>query len=229
MTDIQRLISEMFGRVTEFGIAENTFFPGRTLGATLFADLSAILAEINSHAARQSSGRSSAKQGTTTKGESRENLQDDLEAIDRTARAAAEVIPGFDDKFRRPPAGSSDQVLLAFAIAVAADAPPVQAVFLEYGMPADFLEDLNEDIADFQAAANAQSTGRRQRVTATAAIDDLIERGMKIVRRLDAIVRNIFRNDPAKLAAWESARHVERSPRRRKGTTTPTPPAPPQP
>lgn len=226
MRDIERLISEMFGRVSQYGITESSFFPPRTLGATLFADLGVIVAELNSLAAKQASSTNSIKQGTTTKGVARENLNEDLEAISRTARAAGEVLPGLEDKFRLPRGKANDQELLAAARAALADAPAWQATFIEYGLPADFLEDLNADIAAFQAASDAQAASRSQRITATAAIDDLIERGMKIVRRLDAIVRNTFRNDPAKLAAWESARHVERLPRRRKETTPPPTPTP---
>jgi hypothetical protein len=39
---------------------------------------------------------------------------------------------------------------------------------------------------------------------------------MNATRKLDAIVRNKFRDDPAALAAWESARHVESATRTRK-------------
>lgn len=225
MKDTQRFKAEMFMRVSELGVNQGAIFSLASLGGRLFADLSALIIDINSQAAKQSSGLSSAEQGTTTKSEARENLSEDLEAISRTARAAAEEIPGVSDKFRRPSASISDQGLIAVANAAAADAPPFQAKFVEYGLPADFLEDLLADIIAFQAAINAQATGRRQHVTATAALDELIERGMVIVRRLDAIVRNTFRDDPAMLAAWVSARHVERSPRRRK---EPTPQPPPQ-
>jgi hypothetical protein len=48
---------------------------------------------------------------------------------------------------------------------------------------------------------------------------------MRHLRELDAIVRNIFDDDPASLAAWTSASHVERAPRRRQtDAPTPTPP-----
>jgi hypothetical protein len=50
---------------------------------------------------------------------------------------------------------------------------------------------------------------------------------MAALRRLDVIVRNKFRDDPATLAAWEHARHVERPARQSKrnngGTNTPAP------
>jgi hypothetical protein len=49
-------------------------------------------------------------------------------------------------------------------------------------------------------------------VAATVAVSDAAERGHNAVRELDAIVRNIFRDDPAALAEWESASHVERPP-----------------
>jgi hypothetical protein len=209
----------MFMRVSEFGVAESVEFPVPTLGGRLFAELNAVRAELDTQAARQSSGKSSAEQGTTSKSEGRENLREDLDAIGRTARAMAEDVPGVNDKFRRPPGNCSDQALLATARAMAADAVEFKERFIEYGLPMDFLEDLNADIAAFEAAINAQQSGRRGHVTATAAIDEIIERGMKIVRRLDAIVRNRFRDDPARLAAWLSARHVERAPRRRQATT----------
>jgi hypothetical protein len=38
---------------------------------------------------------------------------------------------------------------------------------------------------------------------------------MQIRRELDPIVRNKYRNNPAKLAVWESASRVERAPRKK--------------
>jgi hypothetical protein len=209
-------------RCSEFGMAEAASFPANTLGGKLFADLKALNVELNTHAAKQSSGKSSAEQGTASKDEARGNLRDDLEAISRTARSIAEGMPGLDDKFRLPRGAANDQELVAAARAFATDALPMKATFIEYGMPADFLDDLNDDIEAFDAAVSAQEAGRRERVTATAAIDEVIERGMQMARRLDAIVYNVFRDQPSKLAAWKSARHVERAPKRKKET----PPSP---
>ena len=39
---------------------------------------------------------------------------------------------------------------------------------------------------------------------------------MTALRRLDVIVRNKFSDDPATLAAWEHARHIERPARQPK-------------
>lgn len=45
-----------------------------------------------------------------------------------------------------------------------------------------------------------------------------------LVERLEVVVRNKYRADPARLAAWESASHLERAPRaKRNGGPPPTP------
>jgi uncharacterized protein (DUF433 family) len=90
------------------------------------------------------------------------------------------------------------------------------AEFIRHELPASFIEDLQADIADLEHAIGGQNTGRNTHVSATASIETVIERGMNAVRKLDAIVRNKFHNDPATLAAWESARHIESSARTRK-------------
>ena len=43
---------------------------------------------------------------------------------------------------------------------------------------------------------------------------------------LDAIVCNKYNRNAAKLAAWESASHIERAPQREKKPKVPTPPTP---
>lgn len=89
-------------------------------------------------------------------------------------------------------------------------------------MPADFLEDLAADIAAMEESMNEQSGGLGQRVAAGAAIDDAMDHGIEAVRKLDAIVKNKYANNPAVLAAWTSASHTERAPRRKKGAEEPS-------
>jgi hypothetical protein len=59
--------------------------------------------------------------------------------------------------------------------------------------------------------------------TKDASIDGAIDRGIDALRQLDPIVRNKLHNNPALLAAWLSAKRIERAPRR---SNTNTPPAP---
>ncbi|MCC6328209.1 MAG: hypothetical protein IT174_06820 [Acidobacteria bacterium] len=56
-------------------------------------------------------------------------------------------------------------------------------------------------------------------VAATADTSAKIREGMIKVRILDGIVRNVYANDPGKLAAWISASHVEKAPKKQQPPT----------
>ena len=228
MEDTQNRRHQMFVRVKDFGASHSGDFAPGGLGVRLFADLNGIVTQLDNHASAEVSGRGTAREGTSTRAEAREALRDDLEAINRTARAMAEDTPGIDDKFQLP-RGNNDQNLLSSARAFAADATPLSAQFIAHEMPADFLADLNTDIANMEAAISLQASGVGDHVSAGAAIDETIDAGNVIVRKLDAVVRNKYANDPATLAEWTSASHTERSPRHKPATApapSPTPPTP---
>ncbi|MDQ3821510.1 MAG: hypothetical protein M3362_28050 [Acidobacteriota bacterium] len=57
-------------------------------------------------------------------------------------------------------------------------------------------------------------------MASTAAINGLAEQGMKALRELDPVMRNLFTDDQAALAAWDSASHVARPTRRKKADAT---------
>jgi hypothetical protein len=206
----------MFIRVHGFGTTHADSFPVAARGGELFVIVADIIAELREHAASQSSKSRASKEGTTLKSVALAALQDDLEAISRTARAIAITIPGLDDKFRMP-RNVGAQKLIAAARSFAKDAEPLKTEFIRRGLPADFLVDLNAKIAEVEQAIESRDQHTGAGVAATAAIDDAVERGMKAVRELDAVVRNTFRDEPSALAEWTSARHIERS--RRKAST----------
>lgn len=220
MKDTERRRYEMLVRVRDFGTAHAAAFAAATRGGELFAALDAVVKELDGHAQAQTSGQSAASQGTTTRAVARAALRDDLEAISRTARAMAVETPGLEDRFR-PPRGNNDQTLISTARAFAADALPLKADFIKNELPADFLEDLNDDIKAFEQAITGQNLSADTHVAATQAIDEAVDRGLNTVRQLDAIVRNKFTNDPATLAAWLSASHVERAPKPKKAEPPP--------
>src|SRR6266404_2495167 len=229
MNDQQNRRREMFVRVQDFNLEHPGDFPPASVTAQLFTTLGSVITELDDNAAAKSSSDGTARQGTTTRSQAREALRDDLEAINRTARAMSDHVPGLDDKFRLP-RGNNDQNLLSAARAFADDATPLSAQFIAHELPADFLDDLNADIATFETSISSQSSGLGQRVAAGAAIDDLVEQGNAAVRKLDALVKNKYTNNPAVLAQWTSASHTERGPHHSAPQTPPAqPPAPPTP
>lgn len=223
MKDTERRRYEMFLRVREFIQSRAAQFPPTTLAGELFTRLNAVIDEMDAHTRAQSSSQSATLESSTSKAAARDELRRDLEAISRTARAMALTTPGLEDKFRYP-RSISDQELLATARAFAADAVPLQAEFLRRGLPDDFLADLNNDIEEFEGVINLKIQKREAQVAATAAIDSTLDSGLNVVRELDAIMRNQLANDSASLAAWMSASHTERSPRR--APDAPPPPTP---
>jgi hypothetical protein len=226
MNDNETRNRQKFVRVCDFGKTHASDFPSGTLGQIQFAALAAVVSEIDGHAMSEVSAQGDVRQGTQTRSQAREALRDDLEAINRTARAMASQIPGIDDKFRMP-RGNNDSQLINVARAFLADAMPFNTQFIAHELPADFLQELQGDIAALEGAISDQSSGVGGHVAASAAIDDAIARGIEIVRKLDAIVRNKYANNPAVLAEWTSASHTERAPRRTPQPSpgpTPTPP-----
>jgi len=91
------------------------------------------------------------------------------------------------------------------------------------------LRNLRDDIAALEAAINNQSRGTGESVAARVAIETKVDEGVAVLNKLEAIMRNKYASNPAILAEWTSASHVERAPRRKKeakdagggGSTTP--------
>lgn len=214
---------EMFVRVQEYGVQFASAFPAGSYGASQFAQLGEVIEGLKTHSLDQSKGRSSVRESSASKAAARDELMRRMEAISRTARVMAFTLPGLEDKFRLA-RGVSDQAFLLLARTFADDAAPLKVEFTKRGLGPNFIEELIEAADNFDAAINRKAQGRGKHVAATAAIDDLVERGIRLVRELDALVRNIFVSDPSALAAWESASHVERLTRKSKQKPA-TPPA----
>jgi hypothetical protein len=162
-----------------------------------------------------------AHHGTATRADARENLRTTVEGICRTARALADEIPGIEAKFPVP-SHANDQQLLAAARSIAENAVPFSARFIDFELPATFLEDLNEDIETLETAISTQATGRSKSAAARAEMNEAIEAAYVARRKLNAIVKNKYANDPGVLAEWISASHTVRTPRHQQPPPVPT-------
>ena len=228
-TDNRRL--QMFRRVKNFWPTVEEEFPAGSIGRQLFHFVEATVYTIEGHASSKESGIGSARLGTITRAQARNDLRDDLEAINRTARAMADVVQGLENKFRVPRNGN-DQELLVAARTFATDAVAFSAHFIAHELAPTFIADLNADIAALEAAIDNQSSGVGDHVAARAALDNAIGQGVDAVRKLGAIMKNKYSNSPAVLAEWTSVSHTERARRRTSpppsqptvpGSTTPAP------
>jgi hypothetical protein len=192
----------------------------------LYADLQTEIINVEQLAAAFGSGRSEAKQGTSTINQARDNLLDDLIAI----REAGKVL-GVEDKFPYPPR-TNDELLLQLAGVYATNALPLKAGLIAHELSADFLDDLAADKAAFQSAMADRQNAVGDHIAARRELDDALARGVEIVRKLTSLMKVKYANNPGKLAEWAAATHIERAPRRARTPTpppagSPTPPAPP--
>ncbi len=214
MEDTHHRRRDMALRLKDF--TTNNPFPANSCGADLATQLNTLIADLDNLATTESASGGSAREGTATRDTAREALREDLEAISRTARAIDHQVPGFAEKFRLP-AGNNDGVLIDTALAFAENAAPESARFISFGMPDDFIEDLQSDIAALRAAMSIQSNSVADRKAAGELIEDKLDEIMRVRTQMDAYVRNAYRDNPRVLSEWTSAKHIQRAPKKKAG------------
>lgn len=217
MEDVIRRKLDKFDRQKAFFTEYAADFPAGTPGANVAAVNAAIVAEMNELAGDQFSGDGSMRQATSDKDELLDDLSILLRNINRAANAFEDEIPGTDQMFRLPRNRSEDN-LLATARSFHEDATPFKDQFIEYGLEADFLEELEEFVTDIEAANLRGDTSGEQRAGSTGGLTDAAKRGMANSRRADSLVRIKFARNPQALAAWTVASHLERAPKKAKKT-----------
>lgn len=211
MNDRQQKRFERLQRAASFGAAHASAFPPAGKGGQTLARLTALVSEIEQLETERAAKTREGRQATGSKAEARAALRAHLSAIADTAETIgidhAEVRGAFPFDSGRV----SDSKLLTTARDFAAAALAHKSRFVEYDMPANFLDALGASITDFERATSQQTTEAGARVSATAAVEERLERGEQELERLDTAVRNVLRDDAAALAAWASARRLERN------------------
>ena len=199
-----------FKNVNAFGIKYASDFPPTSIGGQQFALVSAALPKAGDLAAQQVSGGGEKKAGVKSKATAYKQIHDDLLAISDAAHSLALLgTAGLQGKFLMPRNHGAQDMLNA-ARAFQKDATPLAAQFASVGLPADFLKQLDTDISDCEAAISAKTSGLKMQAGATGGIGDMAHKAAIALHVLNTVVRNTYKNDPAKLAEWTVASHVER-------------------
>ena len=221
MNDSDRRRYEMLVRVNQFGTDNAADFPGPSVATDQFSKLGNFVDDAEIQSADQQSGLSEAASAVEQKATHREDLREAMAAISRTARSMEYAFDGISDQFRFR-RNLADADLLVKARSIAADAVAHSADFIAYGMQATFIADLTAIADDFEASFASNASATADHVEATALVSESIRQGMVCVRILDGVVKNRYADNPGKLAAWASASHVEKAPKK----AAPTPPTP---
>jgi hypothetical protein len=197
---------DCFDRIKDFGAKYADRFVAGSRAATLFEGITAVAVAMETKGVRKLAGTSGYHGGTHTKRVAAELVKEDLQAIRNTAVAIAEAddLPDFEDEFRLP-RQRSYAMLLSAAKTFLQEATPHKALFIEFELPADFLEDLAADIELLENGRDEQHDGLSERVGSTAELTTLALDGMSVRKQLLVMVRNKFKGDSGLLAEWETA------------------------
>jgi hypothetical protein len=209
MTNVQTHETDAYQRVKKFATDHAADFPGASLGGQQFAIVTAAVPQAQGQAADQLSAKGDRGQATKTKGQIHPDLHDQMKAISESAHTLADLgTTGLDAKFRMPRSGGHGALLTA-ARQFLKDATPMKTQFLSVNLPADFLDTLTQSISDFDNATDDQTGGLEGQASSTTGLANTNAAARKALRNLNTIVRNTYKNNPAVLAEWTIASHIE--------------------
>jgi hypothetical protein len=206
----QRRRYEMFLRVQEFILARISGFPAASFAGAIFVGLQATIAAIAGLSGEQLSNIGGKGMAHDIRDAARDKLYVMLQDISGYARSLSFVVNGLENKFRIGD-NRSDQSLIALGRAFIKDALIYKAQFLEAKLDEDFIEKLIAATDALEQAVAQLGSAEQAKIGSTASFAPHITAGMIACRRLDPIIKRMYRNSAADKAAWTSARHVERS------------------
>jgi hypothetical protein len=222
MNSIHRRRVDRLARADAFASANSSDFPNTSKGGQAASDMRAAITEAEALDAARASSANALQLASVGKKDGRESLRARLRAISDTAKTIALDHPELKGGFQFKGNSMSYRTLLATARAFLSAAQPIKALFVEYEMPADTFDKLSANITSIEQHTDKGTASRGERVAASASLESVLRRGEEALERFNIAVRNKYRDDPAKLAAWEAARRLEHARRTRKSVGTPT-------
>ncbi|MCD9184819.1 MAG: hypothetical protein LUM44_00180 [Pyrinomonadaceae bacterium] len=196
-------------RTNDFLQENKTDFTANAFVTGKIAELKTELETMGDKREEQISSDGGARQNYDIAEEANDSLKELMQDVADLAVTMGDDIEGIEEKFRFTRTGGK-RARLARARAFATDALEHRAMFVERGLESNFIDELN-------ARADALEQALENAVSKTAARVGAVESKMqshkkqkKIIEQLDPIIRRHYRDNPAKLAAWEFASKIQR-------------------
>ncbi|MBC7979434.1 MAG: hypothetical protein H7Y36_02615 [Armatimonadetes bacterium] len=222
MNDKDHAVYQALERVKRFGATHAASFPTGSIATTEFARGSQIITEIGPVDFQPGTPASPA---TGARNHLFAEVWEDLKAISDTARTIAKKEPGFAADFALGEDTKREILATATEFLKHLESPATVAKFVAYLLPADFVTDLENDLAAIDGKAAERTDDRIEDVGETARIATLIKEARDLIGSLNTSVRNLFRRDPEILAEWRAASRIHRT--GGGGPDQTPPPAPP--
>ena len=224
MTDKQRRKLAMQKRV-QTHLANNVLTPANALVTATGTALSASIAQADALEGGRNASRGTFLGGAAERRMRRDALLSEFRDLAKIATVLDKTVHpdvAVQLRIRRL---TSFAAVLSHARKVVDVIEPIEQVFVDHGAPATVVEDLEAMASALETASQRRSGGLDSQVGKKRALEAALKTGMAHVRKLDAILSKVHKNDPERYAAWKAAKRVERDPvYKDQESPTPTPP-----
>ena len=203
---------QAFRRVEAWFAAHPDVIPASGSSATALASRVDALKSVIERMSAQAATQTTQDQQTTLAAKDEKRLRHELRtlhmrAIVRVAHALHGTVPGMGI-FKMPAPGATSESLVHAAEALHTTAALYADVFVEHGLPSDFLEQLAAATSALKGSVDARGLARSRRTEATTSIGNDLELGRRVVSTIDASLAHALKDQPATLAAWRQAKRV---------------------
>jgi len=130
-----------------------------------------------------------------------------VKAIVQIAEGLRGKVPGMG-VFKLPSRSLRSDALFHAAEAIRTTAAVYRDVFVEHGLPADFLDQLDAATTALGQSVDARGVARSRVTGASSGLASDLALGRQIVRMIDASLIHALKADPATLASWRQAKRA---------------------
>jgi hypothetical protein len=216
----QAAINDMYLRAIECVDTVLTDMPPDSEGALAALGLREQYAIIIAGTAAQSGFSGTARMGAAQRALARKHIYDYLARLSGSAKIIGRKNPGFEQNFPSP-SGKDDNQLLADARSVAPKAIEQKTLLMGRGYTLEYLQSGAGFVEDFEESLETSYDALSSRGEAVGGKLSAYDKADEFFDSLNDFVKNFYRDQPQKLAAWRIATRIERSPQKK---DTPKPP-----
>ena len=172
--------------------------------------LDELVGELTVQAVDQDAGRVTSRGETSLQASLRKTLREvHMKRIATIARARLRDVPEMRS-FMLPGPKTPSLKLVAMAGGMADAASKHSAVFIERGLPQDFIAQLTNTAAALNQSLDTRAKSYGRATGATSAIGALAREAAAVIRELDALVRPLILRDERLLGEWRTTSRIRR-------------------
>jgi len=170
--------------------------------------LKQIVVRMTAWATQQASQSGQATLAAKDEAEQRHELRSlHMKAIVKVAGALRGKVPGMG-VFKMPDRSLSSDTLFHAAEAFHTTAAVYKDVFVEHGLPADFLDQLEAATTALGASVDARGVARSRVTGASNGLVSDLALGRQLLAMIDASLAHVLKTDSPMLASWRQAKRA---------------------